>query len=78
MLSSVLNSERAIKANIQIMRAFVKLKELLLTHKDLNLKLEALEKKYSNHDEKIQKIFEAMRQLMLAPEEPKKKIGFHA
>jgi len=53
MLSSVLNSERAIKVNIQIMRAFVKLKELLLTHKDLAIKLEALERKYVNHDEKM-------------------------
>ncbi len=77
MLSSVLNSKRAIKVNIQIMRAFVKLKELLLTHKDLAIKLEALEKKYTNHDEKIQKIFEAIRQLMIPPEEPKRRIGFH-
>ena len=77
MLSSVLNSERAIKVNIQIMRAFVKLKEIISTHKNLGEKLEALEKKYADHDEKIQEIFEAMRQLMLATEEPKKKIGFH-
>jgi len=68
MLSSVLNSERAIKVNIQIMRAFVKLKELLITHKELAIKIEALERKYMNHDEKIQKIFEAIRQLMLPPE----------
>lgn len=77
MLSSVLNSKRAIKVNVQIMRAFVKLKELLLTHKDLAIKLEALEKKYANHDEKIEKIFEAIRQLMIPPEEPKRKIGFN-
>ncbi len=77
MLSSVLNSKRAIKVNIQIMRAFVKLKELLLTHKDLAIKLEALERKYANHDEKIQKIFEAIRQLMIPTEEPKRRIGFH-
>ena len=77
MLSSVLNSKRAIQVNIQIMRAFVKLKELLLTHKDLAIKLEVLEKKYADHDEKIQKIFEAIRQLMIPPEEPKRKIGFH-
>ncbi len=78
MLSSILNSERAIKVNIQIMRAFVKLKELLLTHKDLAIKIGALEKKYADHDEKIQKIFEAIRQLISPPEEPKRKIGFHA
>jgi len=77
MLSSVLNSERAIQVNIQIMRAFVKLKELLLTHKDLAIKLEALERKYSEHDEKIQQIFEAIRQLLQPPEEPKRRIGFH-
>ena len=78
MLSSVLNSERAIHVNIQIMRAFVKLKELLLTHKDLTVKLEALERKYADHDEKIQKIFEAIRQLMLPPEGPKRRIGFNS
>jgi len=78
MLSGVLNSERAIKVNIQIMRAFVHLKELLLTHKDLAIRIGALEKKYADHDEKIQKIFEAIRQLISPPEEPKRKIGFHA
>mgnify|MGYP001577202208 CR=1 FL=1 len=57
MLSSVLNSERAIKVNIQIMRAFVKLKELLLTHKDLAIKINALERKYDDHDQKIKAIF---------------------
>lgn len=78
MLSSVLNSKRAIKVNIQIMRAFVKFKEILLPHKDLAIKLEALEKKYVNHDEKIQKIFEAIRRLLeVPPEEPKRRIGFH-
>lgn len=73
MLSSVLNSERAIHVNIQIMRAFVKLKELLLTHKDLSIKIEALERKYAHHDEKIKAIFEAIRQL-LEPPEGKEKI----
>ena len=77
MLSSVLNSERAIKVNIQIMRAFVKLKELLLTHKELAVKIEALERKYANHDEKIKKIFEAIRHLMRSPEESKRRIGFY-
>ena len=84
MLSSVLNSKRAIQVNIQIMRAFVKLKELLLTHKDLAIKIEALERKYDDHDVKIQAIFNAIRQLLEAPkpespktEVPKRKIGFH-
>jgi hypothetical protein len=83
MLSSVLNSERAIRVNIMIMRAFVKLKELLLTHKDLAEKIAALEKKYDTHDEKIQLIFEAIKKLLEpipeppAPPEPKKPpIGF--
>ena len=80
MLSSVLNSERAIQVNIMIMRAFVKLKELLLTHKDLAEKIAALEKKYANHDDKIQLIFEAIKQLLEPipdPIEPKKPpIGF--
>jgi len=78
MLSSVLNSERAIKVNIQIMRAFVKLKELLLTHKDLAIKLEALERKYVNHDKKIKAIFDAIKKLLESkPVEQKRKIGFH-
>jgi len=80
MLSSVLNSERAIQVNITIMRAFVKLKEVLLTHKDLAEKIAELEKKYENHDNKIQLIFEAIKKLLEpvpAPPEPKKPpIGF--
>ena len=84
MLSSVLNSERAIHVNIQIMRAFVKLKEFLLTHKDLAIKIEALERKYADHDVKIQVIFDAINKLLEKPapeqpkpEEPKRRIGFH-
>jgi hypothetical protein len=77
MLSSILNSERAIKVNIQIMRAFVKLKELLLTHKDLAIKIDALERKYDDHDRKIKAIFEAIRQLMEPPSVKEKRIiGF--
>jgi len=78
MLSSVLNSEKAIQVNIVIMRAFVRLKEILLTHKELEYKLNELEKKFENHDEKINAIFEAIRQLMIPPEKPKRRIGFHA
>jgi len=76
MLSSVLRSSRAVKVNIQIMRAFVKLKELLLTHRDLAIKLEALEKKYSEHDEKIQQIFEAIKRLLMPPKEKRVIAGF--
>jgi len=77
MLSSVLNSERAIQVNIAIMRAFVKIRQFLSTHKELARKLEELEKKTAKHDVKIQKIFEAIKQLMAQPE-PKRKpqIGF--
>jgi hypothetical protein len=82
MLSSVLNSERAIQVNIMIMRAFVKLKELLLTHKDLADKIAELEKKYATHDDNIQLIFEAIKKLLEPvpepPPQPKKPpIGFN-
>ncbi|MFH1414362.1 MAG: ORF6N domain-containing protein [Candidatus Omnitrophota bacterium] len=69
-LSSVLNSDRAIQVNIMIMRAFVKLRQILLTHKELAIKIDTLERKYVNHDEKIKAIFEAIRRLMQEPENP--------
>ncbi|MCG3116572.1 MAG: hypothetical protein LLH30_12905 [Candidatus Manganitrophus sp. SA1] len=72
MLSSALNSERAIEVNILIMRTFVKLREMIASHKDLAKKLE-LEKKY---DEQFQVVFEAIRQLMAPPENTNRKIGF--
>jgi hypothetical protein len=75
MLSSVLNSDRAIDVNIQIMRTFVKLREVMSTHKDLAKKLADLEKKY---DGQFQIVFEAIRQLIEQPEQPKRKIGFVA
>ena len=77
MLSSVLNSERAIQVNIAIMRAFVKLRKILSTHKDLVHKLNELERKVEKHDVEIHPIFEAIRRLMTEPEKPKSKIGFH-
>jgi len=61
MLSSVLNSERAVQVNIAIMRAFVKLREILTTHRDLAEKIEALERQYRQHDVKIQTVFDAIR-----------------
>lgn len=76
MLSSVLNSERAIQVNIAIMRAFVKLKEMLSTNKELAHKLEQLEQKMEKHDGEIKLIFDAIRQLMIPAETTKKKIGF--
>jgi hypothetical protein len=76
MLSSVLRSKQAVRVNIQIMRAFVKLRELMSTHKDLVIKLRELENKYEKHDAQIKSIFDAIRQLMLPPKKSVKKIGF--
>jgi len=76
MLSSVLNSERAIQVNIAIMRAFVQLRQILSTHKELAHKLEELERKIEKHDAEIGSIFEAIRQLMTPSPEPMRKIGF--
>jgi hypothetical protein len=76
MLSSVLNSERAVQVNIAIMRAFVKLRQLLATHADMTRRLEDLEEKY---DERFRVVFEAIRQLMATPKEEvpaKRRIGF--
>ncbi len=76
MLSSVLNSKRAIEVNIAIMRAFVRLREILASHKELARKLDELERKWSEHDQKFALVFEAIRQLMLPPPEPEKKEKF--
>ena len=76
MLSSVLNSERAIQVNIQIMRAFTQLRRIILSNQDLKRKIEEMEKKY---DKQFSIVFEAIKQLLVQPkEENKKKIGFHA
>jgi hypothetical protein len=75
MLSSILNSPKAIRVNIQIMRTFTKLWEMIASHKDLTKKLNELEKKY---DGQFQIVFEAIRQIMEVEEQPKKKIGFIA
>jgi hypothetical protein len=77
MLSGVLNSDRAIQVNIAIMRAFVKLRQIISTHKELVHKLEELERKIEKHDVDIQSIFGAIRQLMAPPpEKPRRIIGF--
>ncbi len=73
MLSGNLNSDRAIDVNVAIMRAFVKLREFALTHKELSRKLNDLEKKY---DSQFKVVFDAIRQLMTPPEPKKRKIGF--
>ncbi|MFO8091370.1 MAG: ORF6N domain-containing protein [Desulfatiglandaceae bacterium] len=76
MLSSVLRSKRAIQVNIEIMRSFVKLREVLKTHKELACKFEEIEGRIADHDEQIEAIFEAIRQLMAPPKKERKKIGF--
>ncbi len=73
MLSSVLKSERAVQVNIQIMRTFTKLRQMLSTHEDLKRKIESMEKKY---DEQFQIVFEAIKQLLSEEDIPKKKIGY--
>lgn len=83
MLSSVLRSQRAALVNVAIMRAFVRIREVLAAHKDLAQKLEALEAKYARHDIEIEhhsaeihEILEALRQLIEQPVPPRRKIGF--
>jgi len=76
MLSSVLNSKRAIEVNIAIMRAFVQLRRMIASHDELAQKLSELEQHLKDHDEKIQAIFEAIHELITTPEKPKRKIGF--
>jgi hypothetical protein len=78
MLSSVLNSDRAIRVNIAIMRAFVKLRETLETHRELARRFGELESRVGKHDEEIAAILEAIRQLMAPPKKPRREIGFHA
>lgn len=83
MLSSVLNSETAIEVNIQIIRIFTRMRELLLTHKDILLKLEQVETQLlkqdartNKHEEDIQMIFEALKELLNPPSEPRPRVGF--
>ena len=73
MLSGVLSSTRAVNVNIAIMRSFIKLREVLTTHKDLVRKMEELENKY---DKQFQIVFDAIRQILTPPDKPKREIGF--
>ncbi len=73
MLSSVLRSPRAVQVNIEIMRAFVRLRQLLATHADLAQRLDELERKY---DKQFRVVFDAIRQLMTPPEPKRTRIGF--
>jgi hypothetical protein len=76
MLSSVLNSERAIQVNIAVMRAFIRLRRVIAAHEELARKFSELERKIEKHDVEIQSIFEAIRRLMAPPERPKRRIVF--
>ncbi len=77
MLSSVLNSERAVKVNIAIMRAFVKLRETLETNRELTQRFAELEKRVGQHDQEIAAIIDAIRQLMTPSKKTAREIGFH-
>ena len=76
MLSSVLRSHRAILVNVQIMRTFTRLRQLISTHHALARKLDVLERKIKSHDHQIEVIFDAIRELINPPETPRKSIGF--
>jgi hypothetical protein len=76
MAASVLNTPRAVEIGLFVVRAFVKLRETLSSHRELERKFSDLENQLRNHDEKIQVIIEAIRQLMETPESPAKKLGF--
>jgi hypothetical protein len=77
MLSSVLNSARAVRVNIAIMRAFVRLRETIENNRELARKFAQLEQRVGKHDEEIGAILDAIRQLMAPPEKPRREIGFH-
>lgn len=77
MLSSVLRSERAILVNIAIMRAFVKIRQVLSTHVEVSRKLKEHDGRLDNHDANIKAIFKAIRQMVAYEEKPKKRIGFN-
>lgn len=76
MLSSVLRSERAVQVNIQIMRIFAKLRQILASHKDLITKLNDLEQKTGKNSADIKLVFNAIRKLLAPPKKPKRRIGF--
>ena len=77
MAASVLNSPRAVEVSVFVVRAFVKLRQLVLAHKDLAGKLDQLERKVGSHDEAIKQLVAAIRQLMAPPDPPKREMGFH-
>ena len=76
MLSSILNSDVAIEVNIRVIRVFTKLPEYALSHKEILLQLEKIEKKLADHDEGIVLIFQYLKKLLNPPQPPRKRIGF--
>lgn len=76
MLSSVLNNKTAIATNIEIIRVFNRMKELLIAHKDILFKIEELDNRVIGNEEDIKLIFEALKQLIQSPPEPRERIGF--
>jgi hypothetical protein len=77
MLASVLNSPVAVQASVRVVRAFVRLREMLASNRELAQKLAELEHKFEGHDDAIRNLFEAIRQLLSSPEPKRRKIGFH-
>jgi hypothetical protein len=76
MLSSVLGSRKAVRISIFIVKTFIRLRRLIETHRDINHKVDELERKVKSHDTEIRSIFEAIRQMIIVSEKPKKRIGF--
>lgn len=76
MLANVLKTDNAIKVSIKIIEIFVKMREMLLTHKDILLRLEQLEKKVGQHDEQMELIFKYLKQLLIKPDKEVRKIGY--
>lgn len=76
MLANVLKSSQAIAVSLRLIEIFVKIREMVSAHKDILLKLEQLERKVTAHDQDIRVIFEALKQLLAPPQEPRKRIGF--
>ncbi len=77
MAAGVLNSPRAVEVSVFVVRAFVKLRQLVLSHKDLAARLDQLERKVGSHDEAIKQLVAAIRQLMAPPDPPQNQMGFH-
>ena len=76
MAASVLNSPRAVEVSVYVVRAFIKLREILYSHSDLAHKLDELERRVDRHDEEIGALIEAIRQLLAPPDSPNRKLGF--